>query len=299
MPYSHQLIEKIPVSVKVIHDHYASQVGAAIADDEAKTAAEMFLRVRLRAYEAYAYNSDPKVFITAIVSEGAKPQGFLALVAEVDSPNNKIDVVKNVRTRIDEALRDAHELHERKLRVQDLPEGEEKIEKIKAVNALPIKLKNLEKELPNLKLAATQIHAESPDAIDDATKEFMEKLSIETSDLKASPTNEDVVFLAKVSSMANGSTTVNIQNKGLGFETLTIKHMVGDEDVCDFFLHACVNKNVFEVTLVLDNELAGATARTHLAAKAVKFPFSKEDIIKAIVERNSKKDEQIMMDFDS
>ncbi|MBE0471152.1 MAG: hypothetical protein IBX55_16780 [Methyloprofundus sp.] len=289
------VVEKIPVSVDVINDHYAGQVGTAIADDDAKTAAEMVLRVRLRAYVAYAHKTEPKAFITAFISEGAKPQGFLALVAEVDE-YSRTDVAKIVSSRIEEGLRDAQELQEKKLLAHALPEGEEKTEQVKTLNALPVKLKDLEKELPKLKLAATQINAESPDAIAEDTMEVIEKISIETTDLKASPTHEEVTFFVKVSSMANGNATVNIQNKELGFETLTISRMVGDKDFCDFFYHASLNNVVFEVSLVFDNELASASSKTLLTARSVRFPFSEKEIIDSIINRN--RDSQLIFQFE-
>ncbi|UQB43235.1 hypothetical protein JX580_05000 [Thiomicrospira microaerophila] len=204
---------------------------------------------------------------------------------------------QNILYRIKEGLRDASDLQEKIAVTKELPESADKNEKIKSINAMHPKLKKLAEALPDFKLTAIQIQSETPGAISTEVMTQVEKISLKKADLRAEPTNEEIKFFVKVSSLANGDALVNVQNKE-GFEKLTISRFVDGVDCCDHFYHASLEKSVFEVTLLHDDELASAKPKSILTAKKVNFPFSEKDILNGFLNRNrTKNQQQVELDF--
>lgn len=288
------IVEKIPVSIEIIFEEYGHQIGAAISNDNAKTLAEKYLKIRLNIYNTYRMDDDPKLSICAIVTENAK-EGYLALVADI-SKNDTIGF-NLITSRIEEGLRDAQDLQEKIAATKALPEGTEKDAKIQSLNAMPPKLKKLAATLPDLRLAAIQIDSEEPGAINKEVMSQVEKISLKKADFRAEPNKEEIKFFVKVSSLANGNALVNVQNQEHGFEKLTISRFVDGVDYCDHFYHASLEKSVFEVTLLHDDELASASPKSILTAQKVHFQFSEKDVLGAVINRNKAGIEQIKLDL--
>jgi len=122
----------------------------------------------------------------------------------------------------------------------------------------------------------------------------MNQISLKTSQAKSHPTGQDVKLFAKVSSIANGNAILNIANKELGFDKLTISRIVNNYDYADFFFHASLEKKLFEVTIKFDHQLAGATSKTLLTAEDIKFSFSVRDIIEGFKNRNKHLDQILL-----
>jgi hypothetical protein len=296
MRYS--ILFKSALPIQDVEDFSDRHMGTAIADDAKTTESEKLLKHLLEIYKAFALEGEPEAFITPYFASEPKKEAYLALVINVDEKldeNQKKQLCTIAKSRIETGLRDACDLQQQMIDAKQIQDANEKNQRIEELQQRPQKLKKIMSNLTDLKVAALQTREEDPDSLPLTTMKIIDEIAFEDTEIRSERTNEMVTFDVKISSISKGIATVNVIGKNFGFEKLTIDRMVDDQDFCDFFYHASLNDSPFKVSLMFDERLQSATSKTILTAHNFKFSFSREDIVKAIANRNSK--EQFKMDF--